>query len=260
MKTRLIALSLALAGNVFAGGIPVYDAVHSTMTQLNQVFNYVEYINQTLESAEQTKTQVEQLKRIGDFSSITELSGLDDFYSDLQKAGKIDSISTIAGRADGSKILTGNGNGLFESIGTTYKAGGKDQTRDSDRYKAQAAVAESVKYYQERRTANDTRRQKLRQAVAESQAQAQTATTEAEVMKAQGTVRALQEQLDVVDREDAAAAREIAVLEAQIDAQERAESKARAEETAKEWEEATDNLSEGYALPQIKPDRLDWKR
>lgn len=260
MKRRSVALSIALAGNAMAGGIPVYDAVHSTMNQLNQTFNYVEYLSQTLESAQQTKTQIEQLKRLGDFSSITELSGLDDFYSDLEQAGKIDSIADISGRADGSKILTDTGGGLFESIGTSYKAGGKDQTRDNARYKPQAAIAESVKYYQERRTANDARRQKLRQAVAESQAQAQTATTEAEAVKAQGTVRALQEQLDVVDREDAAAAREISVLESQIDAQERAESKARAEETAKEWEEATDNLSEGYALPQIQPDRLEWKR
>jgi DNA repair exonuclease SbcCD ATPase subunit len=257
---RTIALLSLLAASRAAAGIPVYDYVHSAISQINQTANYVEYVNQTIQQAEQLTNQVEELKRLGDFSSIRDLAGLDDFYADLNKGGSFDSISRIAEQADGAKLLQDTANGLFEPIGSTFKAGGKEHTRDTTRYQGEAALTESVNRYQELRAANDERRQSLRRAVAEAQAQAQTATTEAEAVKAQATVRALQEQLDAVDREDAAASREIAVLETRIEAQRQAEATARAEENAQEWEEAAGNLSDAYQLPEIKPDPLEWKR
>jgi hypothetical protein len=39
-----------------------------------------------------------------------------------------------------------------------------------------------------------------------------------------------------------------------------AKAEARAKQTAKEWEQATGNLSEAYKLPEVKPAPLEWKR
>ena len=50
----------------------------------------------------------------------------------------------------------------------------------------------------------------------------------------------------------------VSLLFVSCNSKKEAEAEKRAEQTAKEWEEATGNLSETYQLPEVKPRRMSW--
>ena len=66
------------------------DVAHIAQDEVNQTLNYVDYVGTQVNTYEQQLNQVEQLKRLGDPSTLTNLAGLNKLGTSVQTLGAPD--------------------------------------------------------------------------------------------------------------------------------------------------------------------------
>jgi|GEM_PF-2373955 len=256
MKKKLLILTL-LPG-LSNGAVSVTDYGHILTSKLNQTVNYLEYVQEVTEAVAQTKNQIEELRRLGDFGDFVHIEGLDTLFKDLSTESLFKDIDAIKDLTDGKQILSNTGGGLFKEIGENFSFDGETEIeRDTDRYKPAEALQRQVNNYKEVQAQTAERRGELKEAIAKAQVVAQTATTEAEAAKANATVAALQNELQTVNQEELAAANAVQMQQAEIEAQEKAEKEALAEQTQKEFGESGERMKKAYGL-KIKRSKISW--
>ena len=65
----------------------VIDVAHIAQDEVNQTLNYVDYVGTQVNTYEQQLNQVEQLKRLGDPGTLTNLAGLNKLGTSVQTLG-----------------------------------------------------------------------------------------------------------------------------------------------------------------------------
>lgn len=255
MKRTLLLLSLS-ASSTWAA-VSVTDYGHIFATKINQTVNYLEYVQQATEAARQTKNQIEELRRLGDFGDFFHIDGLDTLYKDLSTESLFKDIDQIKGLTDGKQILSATAGGLFKPIGNNFSLGEEEFARKESRYKPAEALQRQVQNYKVVQGEVAIRRTELKESIAKAQVVAQTATTEAEAAKANASVAALQNELATVDQEETAAAVAVEMQKAEIAAQEQAKKEALQEQTERDFRESGKRMETAYKL-EIKRAEINW--
>ena len=218
----ITAFALALPATAPAGGIPVIDGAHIAANRVSHAIDYVQQVlheanQQTqiakqVEQIEQLYTQIEQLyaqieqmddylERFGDPKSILDLAGLDRLLGDLGRATDGLDIESRLPDLTGEGMFGYDGEGVFEPIGSTVTIGDQDFDRDAESYKANDAARVTIEQYREKKAEILERRDALREEIAATTQQLQSAETDSEVKKLTGVLLGQQTELQAIDRE-----------------------------------------------------------
>ncbi|HVX91052.1 MAG TPA: hypothetical protein VHC20_05515 [Candidatus Paceibacterota bacterium] len=265
MKTifALIA-TLAIATTAHAQWV-VYDPAIHTQQILDQAQNVAKYIEMIENQIQQINTLTSQLRELeqynrafGDPSRLLNITGVTGLLRDLRHAELGQSIEQIRRIADGSYALTYDGSGIYHSVGTTFRTpSGTEIERDEEIYRDNAAIQRTTDNYTS--VADDVRdrRRVLKDQIAATTEQLQSATTDAEVQKLTGVLIGLNAALAATDKEVDQAVSLTVVQQAENKNDAERQLKARNEEQKAEFSESLRNYRQTFqpmAEPPIFPE------
>jgi hypothetical protein len=231
-----------------ATGIPVVDVANIEQQIQNEITNIVQYSRtaaQTLNSAKQLATQVQQL---GSYANVNNLAG----------------VSTIKGLVGTGESLVGQGQGIygqlqgltnpqqytgqFQSLLNQYGSSSLNGLLSSGTSTAytipmQTAAAQAVENFQASLQQLNGQRQALQEQLVGSIESLQGATTEAEVQKINGEIAGLNGQLQTTDAQIEQAAAASNQVNQQSQAAATAATQAAAAQEAQDLEEGAASLS-----------------
>ena len=189
---KIIALMLVTIGISLSARAQwiVYDPTSNIQQILDQAQNIAKYI-------EMINNQVQQIQSLTD--QLNEFKHYEDLFGDPKKVvvatvaplvgdlrrtelgAPLDSIMTAA---NGAEALVYNAEGLYHSIGETFKTPkGVTITRNADQYRQFAAINDTTANYQRVSTNSAARRVELKAQIAATVEALRNATTDAEVQK-----------------------------------------------------------------------------
>jgi conjugal transfer/entry exclusion protein len=233
MKPVLYFLAgLMLAARVF-GQIPVTDVANLSQN----IVNYAALIEQLARQANQISNQVQQiqrmddqLKRLGNMADVKSLIGFPGLKLDLTLPTKIKSWSGNLASVTGAGIFGDNRGGIYTAVDARFKDfEGAEIERDPTLYKQAQEVTSTVDNFKDVQADVFTRREGLKQAIAQTSDALLAAPTEAEEQKLHALLGAQYSQLAALDSEVNLSAAEIQVKTAEASAMAEARSQADAE-------------------------------
>jgi len=254
---KLIALTIvavSLAFHVRAQEV-VYDPIMNIEQILDETENLAKYAIM-IENEEQQLTQLkDQLTEFKNFesqfgtpSSVTVSTGT-SLSSDLQTSEPVQSLENIVSRADGTTALTSNDNGLYNTVGTSFQTpGGQTIERPADQYKKYAAVSDAANNFVT--VADDTaqRRSTIKNEIAQTTEQLQSASSDAEVQKLHAVLTGLNTDLANTDDELNQAADSAIVQDIQNRNDQQKQQQALTEQQNAEFSESVSNYTAKFQL------------
>jgi membrane-associated HD superfamily phosphohydrolase len=239
----------------------VYDPTMNVQQILNEVENLAEYGEMIDNEVEQIQTMTSQLEQLqnyntafGNPAAIVNVMGASQVSGDLNKPVVGESLGTIQADSQGEAAMTFNGNGIYQSIGTTFKTpSGHEIQREDDLYRDNAAVQNATENYTNVYADATQRRLTLRKQIAATVQKIQSATTASEVQKLTGVLMAQDADLADTDKEIDQAASLALVQEVENQDDENEQSKARLEEQQAEFSEALTNYGTAFQPMTGKP-------
>src|SRR5687768_12689966 len=123
----IIPVGILIASTARAQWV-VYDPTAHTQQIMDQAQNlakYVEMINNQIEQISTLTSQLQELEKyneaFGNPAKLLDITGVSGLVRDLKKTEVGQSIQQIHKIAQGVDALTYNANGLYHSVGTTFK-------------------------------------------------------------------------------------------------------------------------------------------
>lgn len=203
-KLMILAVFVTTLGTIKTqgSGLPVIDEASMLQESINDAMDYVQYVEEVTQSIQQTANQVEDLKRYGDPSQIVNLTGVDGLYSDLTSGSQLKSTTDLIKNVQGDKafdFLTSSP--LLKDFKQQITIGETKVERDGENYEVPGADIATVE--NQRKIEEDvlTRREAIKQSIADATMAIQSATTESEVQKQVGVLIGLNGQLGSIDKE-----------------------------------------------------------
>ena len=207
---KLIALTLVTVGI----GLPAHAqwVVFDPTMNIQQIIDTAEQIAQFVTMVENQVTQIQtltdQLSEFKNYESLfgnpsqVALSTFQPLVNDLTKTELGQTLNTLETTVNAGQAMLYNGEGLFQSIGTTFTTpGGQTITRQQTPYLPVAAVQKTTDNYLSVSTDAAARRVALKDEIAATTEQLKLATTDAEVQKLQGVLVGLSAALNNTDYE-----------------------------------------------------------
>lgn len=249
----LLIVYVTLLSNARAagGGMPVFDWVNSIIALTNHVAIMDKYVS-IIRELEMTKDW------LGNAALIRDIAGAAQVLSDLTTATEARSREELAAEATSSYAVDYTDSGLYAPVGETFRSPDGDTVVRPDVFKPEAALFSAVAEHDAVHRQVTLRREKLRGAMRETLSQLQGATNQVEILKASGVLMAQHAELDTLERETAAAAERVKVLDAQNRAAEKRAEKAEEQESAVALNEALRAF--GKALKPSKSKRAENQR
>lgn len=266
MKTihALILGSLLIAGTTHAQWV-VYDpSVHTQqiMNQAQNIAKYVEMVNNQIEQINKLTSQLQELQKyneaFGDPAKLLNIKGVNGLVRDLRKTELGQTIDQIRNVAQGIDALTYNANGLYHSVGASFKTpSGAEIKREEKIYRDNAAIHRTTQNYTN--VFNDVRerRRALKIEIATTTEKLQSATTASEVQKLTGVLVGLNAALGATDKEIDQALSLTIVQEAENRNDTEKQLKARGEEQKAEFSESLQKYRQTFqplTAPPIFPE------
>jgi hypothetical protein len=262
MKTKFIlALAWLLAARTTFAQWVVYDPTVHTQQIVNQaedVAKFVEMINNQVQQIQRLTSQLEELqqynKAFGDPSRILNVTGVGGLVRDLQKTPVGKTITDLGRISDGVEALTYDANGLYQKIGKTFTTpSGKEVQRNTGDYKPFQVVNKATQNYTNVTADVLLRRKALKDEIAATTQQLQSAATASEVQKLSGILVGLNSALAATDKEidQALALSLVQDIENRNDVEK--QSKARREEQQAELLESFGNYRSTFKLNTAPP-------
>ncbi|HRZ35711.1 MAG TPA: hypothetical protein P5534_05030 [Candidatus Paceibacterota bacterium] len=184
-----------------------------------------------------------QLAREGDLAAIQQLAGMEELARSLGNAGLGLSLQKIQITTSGLNAFYYDGNGLYQAIQESILTpDGQTVARDEKRYRPQAALAATSEAFRAVDSDTKERRSLLRQQIQATLAAIQSAATQAEVEKLGALLSGQSAELAALDRERDAAAARVLVQAAENQNENGRQEKARGEERAASFRQASDTL------------------
>lgn len=260
MKILTLTIVMAAAPMLHAQFVvtnPVSDILSQTLhlediaKQIEIIENQVEQINTLTKQLQQVQAYV---KAFGDPSQLRNIVGADVLMTSLRQSGIGQPLDTLQRAASGADALRYSANGLYRSPGTTFKTpAGVELPRAEDIYKKFGAIQQSSLNLQTVTADVATRREALRQQIATTTQQLQSATTDAETQKLTGVLIGYNAELAAVDREVEQAATQLAAQDIENRADQERQTTARREERRAQIAEGFRRSSEAFRLDTSAP-------
>ena len=207
---KLIALTIITAGISLSARAQwvVYDpTVHAQqiVDTAQEIAKYIQMINNQVQQIQTLTSQLNEFKNyeslFGNPSKVI-LSTFQPLVNDLTKTELGQTLNTLETTVNAGQAMIYNGQGLFQSIGTTFTTpGGKTITRQQTPFLPVAAVQKTTANYLSVATDAAARRIALKDEIAATTEQLKAATTDAEVQKLQGILLGLSSALNNTDYE-----------------------------------------------------------
>ncbi len=210
MKKLILALALAIVGTTSSHAQwIVYDPMSNIQQILDEAENIAEYVDMVDNQVQQITQLSDQLQQLenynqafGNPAQILNVTGVSAITSDLTQTPLGESISAIESAANGTGALTYDANGLYNKIGTTFDTpSGKSVQRNAADYKPNQAINNATANYSSVTQNVLSRRQSLKDAIAQTIQSLQSASTASEVQKLTGVLIGQQTALAATDKE-----------------------------------------------------------
>ena len=209
MKLTLSLAALIVAAPLLSAQIVVTNPISDALSQVQHVENIAKQIQQITNQVQQINTLNQQLQQVqayvkafGDPSQITHIAGANPLIGSLHLNGVGQTMAQLQQLTNGPAALSYNGNGLFQSLGTSFSTPtGVQVPREQDLYLKYGAIQQGSQNFQSVTTDVLARRATLRQQIASTTQQLQVATTDAETQKLNGVLAGYNAELATVDKE-----------------------------------------------------------
>jgi acid phosphatase family membrane protein YuiD len=243
----------------------VYDPTVHTQQILDQAQNiakYVEMVNNQIEQINKLTSQLQELEKyneaFGNPAQLLNIRGVNGLVRDLRKTELGQSIEQIRNVARGIDALTYNANGLYHSIGATFKTpSGAEIKREEAIYRDNAAVQRTAQNYTNVFDDVRERRRALKEEIAATTEKLQGTATASEVQKLTGVLVGLNAALAATDKEVDQALSLTIVQEAENRNDTEKQTKARGEEQKAEFSESLQKYRQTFqplTAPPIFPE------
>jgi hypothetical protein len=256
MKKLIVAalIALPLAFSARAQWI-VYDPTSDIQQIVNETENLAEYATMIDNEVSQIQTLDNQLSEFKNYESLfgnpsqVTLPMVAPLEADLKTVEPVQSLGNLVSSANGSDALTYNDAGIYNTVGASFQTpGGQTIQRPADQYKPFAAVISSASNYVAVADNAAQRRTTIKDAIAQTTQQLQSATTDAEVQKLNGVLAGLNSDLASTDDEVNQAAASAAVQDIQNRNDRQKQIQALTEQQNAEFTEAVSNYTAKFQL------------
>ena len=250
----IIAVALPLAFSARAQWI-VYDPISNVQQILDQAENIAEYVDMVENQVSQIETLDSQLSEFKNYESLfgnpsqVVLSMVPNLDSDLQSLEPEVNLENLVTSADGNYALSYNDAGIYATVGVSFQTpGGQTIQRPADQYKSFAAINDTANNFVTVADNAAQRRSTLKDEIAQTTEQLQSATTDAEVQKLHGVLTSLNGDLASTDDEVNQAAASAMVQDIQNRNDQQKQVQALTEQQNAEFEESVSNYSAKFQL------------
>lgn len=261
MKLILSLIALAATAPLLSAQYVVTDPVSDVLAEEMHLEDIAKWVQSIENQVQQINTLTQQLQQVqayvkafGDPEKLLNIVGADQLIGSLQQSGVGQTIGEIQQVANGMQALSYNANGLYQSLGSTFQTStGAQVPRAEELYRKYGAIQQGSQNFQ---TVTDdvlTRRESLRQNIATTTQQLQSATTDAETQKLTGVLVGQSAELAAVDREIDQAAAQVATQDIENRADRERQEQARREERQAQMEEGFRRYSETFQIDASAP-------
>ena len=236
---------------------PISDAL-GEIQHFEDIAKAVEMINNQVEQINTLTQQLQQIqayaKAFGDPSALVNIVGADALINSLQTSGVGQTLGELQQAVSGVEALLDNANGLYQSIGETFRTpSGIELPRAEELYRKFAASQRATQNFQSVFDDLAQRRSVLKGRAAETTQQLQAASTDAETQKLTGVLAGYNAELAAIDKEVDQATAEALVLDIQNRTDSEKQEQARREELDAEFAEGTQNYSRTFRIDTTPP-------
>ena len=260
MKTILCLL--LLSGSTY-GQVVVYDPATHATDIANQFQNLAQYIAMVNNQVTQINTMTQQLQQttayvqaFGNPAALLNIVGADQLIQSVNQSGVGQTIGELRELASGVEALQYNANGLYQSVGETFRIYNNIEVpRVEVLYRKFAAVDRAAMNFQAVYDDVATRRWQLKIQIGNTTRQLQAATTDAEIQKLGGILLGQGAQLEAIDREVEFAASQVVIQDIENRNDEERQIQAFEEKRQAEFNQAIKDTTmewgiEGFTLPE----------
>jgi len=207
---KVIALTLVTLGVAASARAQwiVFDPTSNIQQIIDTAQEIAKYVTMIENQVQQIQTLTDQLNEFKNYENLfgnpskVLLPTVQPLVNDLTKTELGQTLTTLEGAVNAGQAMAYNGDGLFNSIGTTFTTpDGQRVTRQQAPYLPVAAVQKTTDNYLSVSTDAASRRVALKQEIAATTDQLKAATTDAEVQKLTGVLVGLSSALNNTDYE-----------------------------------------------------------
>jgi hypothetical protein len=260
MRALIIIVACGLSISAVRAQLVVYDPASHTQQIIDQAQNlakYVEMIDNQIQQINTLTSQLQELEKyneaFGNPAKLLNITGVSGLVRDLRKTEVGQTIEQVQKVAQGVDALIYDANGLYHTIGKTFKTpAGAEIVRDDKNYRDNAAIQRTAQNYTNVFDDVRERRRVLKDEIAATTEKLQTATTDAEVQKLTGVLVGLNSALAATDKEIDHALSLTVVQDAENRNNAEKQIKARSEEQKAEFSESLKNYR-GVFSPDTSP-------
>ena len=203
----LTMVALSVAASARAQWI-VFDPTSNIQQIIDTAQEIAKYVTMIENQVQQIQTLTDQLNEFKNYENLfgnpskVLLPTVQPLVNDLTKTELGQTLTTLEGAVNAGQAMVYNGDGLFNSVGTTFTTpDGQRVTRQQAPYLPVAAVQKTTDNYLSVSTDAASRRVALKQEIAATADQLKAATTDAEVQKLTGVLVGLSSALNNTDYE-----------------------------------------------------------
>jgi len=254
---KLIALAVvtvSLAVSARAQEI-VYDPVMNVEQILDEAENIAKFVIMIDNQVQQISTLENQLSQFENYESLfgnpsqVILSNTAPLMADLKALEPGLNLENLVTNADGSFAMTYNDAGLYSTVGTSFQTpGGQTIQRPTNQYKPFAAIINSASNYVAVADNAAQRRKTIKNQIAQTDQQLQSASSDAEVQKLHAELTSLNADLASTDDEVNQAATSALVQDIQNRNDQQKQVQALTEQQNAEFTEAVSNYTAKFTL------------
>ena len=254
---KLIALTLVTASLAFSAHsqLVVYDPV-SNITQItDEAENIAEFVDMVENQVQQISQLTDQLNEFKNYENLfgnpssVALSMVSSLNSDLQNVEPGKNLENLVSSADGNYALTYNDNGIYATVGTSFQTpGGQTVQRPADQYKKYAAINDTANNYVTVADNAAQRRASIKDQIAQTDQQLQSASSDAEVQKLHAVLTSLNADLASTDDEVNQAAASAMVQDIQNRNDQQKQVQALTEQQNADFAESVSNYAAKFQL------------
>jgi len=236
---------------------PISDALSEEM-HVEDLAKYVQMVENQVQQIDTLTQQLQQteayVKAAGDPSQIVNVTGANQLIGSLQQQGIGQTMGQLQQLTTGEQALDYTGNGLYQSLGTSFTTpDGAQIPRAEDIYRKYGAIQTSSSNFQAVTQDVLSRREALRQQIAATTQELQSATTEAETQKLNGVLAGYTAELGSVDHEIDNAAEQVSTQDIENRADKERQEQARREERQAQVQEGFQQYGQVFQLDTSAP-------
>ena len=187
MKPIIFILGALALGGECRAQWAVIDAANLTQS----ITNYAGILQQISNQAQQIQQSRDLLNRMGNMANVTAVVGIGGLQVDISTQSQLQTWNADLSGVTGAGLFGDTRQGVYAPVASSYSdTDGSSIARDPSLYKPAQGVAASINNFESVQADVYTRRTQLRQAIAQTTAALQAATTEAEEKKLSAVLNA----------------------------------------------------------------------